>query len=339
MAAASLLTSAALPPPPGLDIGQNLGAPKKCAAYPDVRLPDGSGLRTYAAHGYLSHAVPMHLELTKFNIGYNFPSTGSFDNDASTEDEGPRRITKCSVDSLLASGDDFPPQTPGKLPPKGKGGKSRPMKSLSVRAAPFVPCSGGNTQPEMEGAVSKKEWHAAAKTVGHVSECGHIFMYAPGPKRKRMSDKGEVFELSRLVTLSDCQHVQGGQHDYAFAVMGGQLGRADGAGFTFDTMLRRRSIKEMRAIFFNQWGTICLRNNNHIDKLPFQLPRLQVGTQLNLHVDLKRGVVSFTMQHGYQSTGFAEVYLEQYWEDYKEVCVGGGFFCAVVSGECSVSLH
>merc|ERR1719217_129242 len=112
----------------------------------------------------------------------------------------------------------------------------RPLHALSVAAAPYVPYADDEPLPSKTGGRSQRGtpsadktggniWHTSARGVGHVSPCRHVFTYAAGAKKKRVSDTGESFELSRLVTVSDSQHIRGGCHNYTFGILSGHLGR------------------------------------------------------------------------------------------------------------------
>jgi len=144
--------------------------------------------------------------------------------------------------------------------------------------------------------------------------------------------------MNPIVTLSSSCHVRG-QRLYIFAVEDGKLGKAAGAGITFDTYLRRRPINDTRAIFYSACGTVCLRNYEEVVRLPVKLPRMVTGTRVHLALDLDEGSVAFTVHLKGTYAAYAEVHLWQCWPDYQDVCGGGGFFSAVVSKSCSVSLH
>lgn len=123
--------------------------------------------------------------------------------------------------------------------------------------------------------------------------------------------------------------------------MDGELGAADGAGFVFDSKVRRNNIQRMRSVFLNQRGRICLRNNQRVTKLQAQLPPLTVGVCLTLFVDLDSLMARFDVSnaHGVVS-GSADVSLDGLFD--LEVGSGqlrSGFFCAVVTGSVTIGIH
>lgn len=184
-------------------------------------------------------------------------------------------------------------------------------------------------------------WHKSAETVGVISHDGHVFTKAAGPRRSRVSNRGEQVELGSLCMVFDASLRHGGVHRYCYEIMDGKLGPADGAGFVFDSKVRRNNIQRMRSVFLNQRGYICLRNHQHVTNLQVQLAPLTVGTTLHLVVDLDSLVARFNVSNA-QGTidGSADVSLEGLFEYGK----GGGhlrsgFFCAVVTSSIAVRLH
>jgi len=133
----------------------------------------------------------------------------------------------------------------------------------------------------------------------------------------------------------------GGMQTFEFSVLNGDLGAADGAGFTFDSKLRRRPLWQMHAIFLNQRGYVCLRRGQSVSKLPVQLPRLTAGLRLSLSVDLDRSVARFeitALDGGME--GSADISFASLFEN--DVMAHGqlrsGFFCAIVTGSAMVEL-
>jgi hypothetical protein len=186
-------------------------------------------------------------------------------------------------------------------------------------------------------------WHESGGVVGVISEDGHVFTKKAGPKHSRVSDHGESYELATICMVFDSSLRCGGVHRYQFQVLGGELGPADGAGFTFDSKVRRRPIQRMSAVFLNQRGTICLRQRQHVNKLPKRLPPLAVGMLLTMFVDLNALKVRFMISRDGYTIGSADVALGGLFEQQPEGAAEGeslhsGFFCAVVTGSVSVSL-
>lgn len=183
-------------------------------------------------------------------------------------------------------------------------------------------------------------WHHSAELVGALSEDGHVFRKAAGPRQKRVRDTGVGYELATICMVFDASLRCAGRHTYRFTLLDGDLGPADGAGFVFDTRVRRRPLHQMRAVFLNQRGTVCLRKGQQVTKLPVQLPRLRQGGCLTLVVDLDRHAAHFCIASKEGSVeGSADVRLEMLLSDYPGGLLRSGFFCAVVTGSGSFSLH
>merc|ERR1719469_280894 len=125
----------------------------------------------------------------------------------------------------------------------------------------------------------------------------------------------------------------GGTHSYRFMLIEGDLGLADGAGFVFDTRVRRRPLGQMRAVFLNQRGIVCLRRGKHVSKLPVQLPRMAIGMQLTLSVNLDCLSARFEVMDAFGHVlGSADVWLHSLLEtNMRETELRSGFFCAVVT--------
>jgi len=196
----------------------------------------------------------------------------------------------------------------------------------------------------LQNSRSECRWHKSAEMVGEVSADGHIFTKNAGPKRSRVGDRGNMLELSSICMVFDEKLRCGGQHLYRYQILGGQLGAADGAGFVFDSKVRRNNIQRMRSVFLNQRGRICLRHNHQVTKLKAQLPPLYHGMWLMLHVDLEGLVARFRVgdPSGYV-TGYADVSLDTLFQQGEgnrspAGAVRSGFFCAVVTGNIAVAL-
>lgn len=187
---------------------------------------------------------------------------------------------------------------------------------------------------------STPRWHKSAESVGVLSQDDHIFMKIAGPRQKRTHDSGEGYELATICMVFDASLRCGGVHSYRFCFMDGELGLADGAGFVFDTRVRRRPLGQMRAVFLNQRGIVCLRRGQNVSKLPVQLPRLTLGMLLTLSVNLDQAACRFDISDEYgQIQGSADVGLQALLEgSMRETQLHSGFFCAVVTGNITVGL-
>lgn len=190
-------------------------------------------------------------------------------------------------------------------------------------------------------------WHKSAQTVGVISNDGHVFTKTAGPRRSRVSDRGARVELASICMVFDSSLRCGGVHRYCYTVLHGDLGAADGAGFVFDSKVRRNNIQRMRSVFLNQRGRICLRNNQHVTKLDAVLPPLTVGVILTLLINLDCLTARFDISspHG-ALMGSADIGLEQLF--HPAVGMGAragtpqlrsGFFCAVVTGSITIGIH
>lgn len=189
-------------------------------------------------------------------------------------------------------------------------------------------------------AVPTCRWHRSAEAAGEVSGGGHVFTKMAGPRRSRISDRGAHVELASICMVFDESLRCGGIHEYSYQILDGELGPADGAGFVFDSRVRRNNIQRMRSVFLNQRGRICLRNNHQVTKLQAQLPALAVGMTLTLTIDLDSLVARFGINAGGGSyTKFADVSLRDLFDlGVRQAQLRSGFFCAVVTGDISVSL-
>eukprot|EP00929_Paragymnodinium_shiwhaense_P065809 TRINITY_DN3296_c0_g1_i1.p1 TRINITY_DN3296_c0_g1~~TRINITY_DN3296_c0_g1_i1.p1 ORF type:complete len:411 (-),score=83.51 TRINITY_DN3296_c0_g1_i1:257-1489(-) len=190
------------------------------------------------------------------------------------------------------------------------------------------------------GMQPTSRWHESAAVVGVISSDGHVFSKQAGPRQSRVSAQGEKYELSTICMVYDSTLRSGGVHRYEFHVLGGQLGPADGAGFTFDSKVRRKPIQKMNAIFLNKQGVICLRQRQHVSKLPVRLPPLMVGSILTMFMDLNTLKVRFVLTNNNVNSGSADVNLNGLLSEAADgTTFRSGFFCAVVTGCVSVGLY
>jgi hypothetical protein len=197
-----------------------------------------------------------------------------------------------------------------------------------------------------ESSFGKCRWHRSAETVGVISNNGHVFTKTAGPRRSRISDHGAKVELASICMVFDSSLRCGGLHRYCYQIMDGEMGAADGAGFVFDSKVRRNNIQKMRSVFLNQRGRICLRNNQQVTKLDVQLPRLTVGVSLTLIIDLDSMMAYFDISNSEGvPIGSANVSLESLFDQSMSFGAGkvsqlrSGFFCAVVTGSITVGIQ
>mmetsp|Transcript_9893 Transcript_9893/g.28128 ORF Transcript_9893/g.28128 Transcript_9893/m.28128 type:complete len:406 (+) Transcript_9893:77-1294(+) len=199
-------------------------------------------------------------------------------------------------------------------------------------------------------------WHKSAKTVGVVSEDGHVFTKTSSGRQKVcMGSRGRPIELAPLCMVFDESLRCGGTHRFNYQILDGELGAADGAGFVFDSKVRRNNIQRMRSIFLNQRGCVCIRDHERVKKLGVRLPPLGAGMSLGLQIDLDSLYMQFIVfaVDGHP-IGSAEVSVGGFFGsgvgmprscsaeacgmDGTEWQPGSGFFCAVVTKEVSVGL-
>lgn len=204
---------------------------------------------------------------------------------------------------------------------------------------------------DAEGATPRESsrrdcrWHKSAGTVGIVSDDGHVFtkFNCDNTRKVRTNSRGTVMELSKICMVFDESLRCRGSHQFNYKILHGQVGRADGAGFVFDSQLRRNNIQRMRSVFLNQRGCICFRDHQTVSNLGAQLPPLTAGMFLALRIDLDRLSLSFTVSSsdGFV-TGVAEVSLEDFFLSVQKMAgtppPRSGFFCAVLTKDISVSL-
>lgn len=191
-----------------------------------------------------------------------------------------------------------------------------------------------------EGWGSAK-WHKSAEGVGVLSQDDHVFSKTEGERQQRVDKKGACYELAQICMIFDTSLRCGGTHRYHCAFMDGELGPADGAGFTFDSRLRRRSMQQVVAVFINRRGTVCLRRGKNVSKLPVQLPQLIIGSQLILIMNLDMLTAHFEVcDSSGHVMGSADVGLQSLSSgNAADSDLRSGFFCAVVTNTVVVGLH
>ncbi|CAE7709506.1 unnamed protein product, partial [Symbiodinium microadriaticum] len=203
-----------------------------------------------------------------------------------------------------------------------------------------------NTNSEREHAATPNtsvvhstcRWHKSASTVGSISTDGHVFTKSASGQKVVINDRGMPMELSSICMVFDSTLRCRGVHTYQYTILSGELGAADGAGFVFDSKVRRNNIQQMRTVFLNQRGVICIRDRQNVRKLKAQLPPLEVGLCLTLTVDLNTLRLHFVVSAPEGVVGFAEVCLDGLFDLTAQANFQSGFFCAVVTKEISVSL-
>lgn len=185
-------------------------------------------------------------------------------------------------------------------------------------------------------------WHDSAKSVGTVSQNGHVFTKTAGAQKIRKSSSGVTQALSSICMVFDKSLRKGGTHMYNYQILQGEVGAADGAGFVFDSRVRRNNIQRMRAVFLNQRGQICLRDHARVKKIGAELPPLDIGMSLKFSIDLDNLYCQFTVSAADGGIiGAADVGLSYCSEgifDGDASMLRSGFFCAVVTKDISVSL-
>lgn len=204
-----------------------------------------------------------------------------------------------------------------------------------------TPCEEACPQAcEESSDASPCRWHHSAHNVGVISDDGHVFTKAAGPTRNSGKARGKATELSTLCMVFDESIRCGGVHHYNYQILGGELRVADGAGFVFDSKVRRNNIQQMRSVFVNQRGHICMRNNKSVVKLQERVPPLHVGAFLTLNVDLDNLTVTFSICDEWGTViGSVNVSLHVMLDgSFAPNKLRSGFFCAVVTGDISVSL-
>lgn len=181
-------------------------------------------------------------------------------------------------------------------------------------------------------------WHKSAGTVGSISADGHTFKKTASGQKVVINDRGTPMELSSICMVFDSTLRCGGLHTYQYTIVDGELGPADGAGFVFDSKVRRNNIQQMRTVFLNKRGVICIRDRHNVRKLTAQLPPLEPGLCLSLTVDLDNSQLQFVISSHEGVLGFAEVQLDCLFDLSMKASFQSGFFCAVVTKEITVSL-
>jgi hypothetical protein len=129
---------------------------------------------------------------------------------------------------------------------------------------------------------------------------------------------------------------RGGQHQYNYAILEGDLGAADGAGFVFDSKIRRNNIQHMRSVFLNRKGRLCVRDQQSVTRLGARLPEFFPGVIVVMDVDLDSVWLHFTVFLPDGSIGgSADVSAAGLFGDFIP---DAGFFCAVVTKDVTVAL-
>mmetsp|Transcript_25530 Transcript_25530/g.59445 ORF Transcript_25530/g.59445 Transcript_25530/m.59445 type:complete len:361 (+) Transcript_25530:111-1193(+) len=190
-----------------------------------------------------------------------------------------------------------------------------------------------------DAVLAMSKWHSSALVAGSVSEDGHIFARTHAGPRKSHSNG---MTLSSLCMLFERSLRVGGVHTYRYSILEGCVGAADGVGFVFDSRIRRTNIQRMRSIFLNKHGQVCIRNFDSITKLPGSLPKLSAGTVVHMTVDLDAAAARFKMQDvNGTPCGTAELSFASLLPSILTLGLhhASGFFCAIVTGSITVSLH
>jgi len=220
----------------------------------------------------------------------------------------------------------------------------------------MLPPSAGSNFSHTQSAC---RWHRSANTVGVVSEDGHVFTKtAIGRQKMCLGSRGRPVELAALCMVFDESLRCGGTHRYHYRILDGEVGAADGAGFVFDSKVRRNNIQRMRSVFLNQRGCVCIRDHERVKKLGVRLPPLGAGMSLALHIDLDALYLQFIVysaegnpigmadvsvggffwsEEGSQNNGSSNCRAEAKKASEMQL-PGSGFFCAVVTKEVSVGL-
>lgn len=183
-------------------------------------------------------------------------------------------------------------------------------------------------------------WHESAHSAGIVSGDGHIFTNTAGAGKLGRGRQGGTVKLATLCMVFDHNLRRGGKHQYNYAVLGGDLGPADGAGFVFDSKVRRNNIQRMRSVFLNRRGQLCVRDHQNVTKLGARLPELSCGAIVVLVVDLDNLWLQFTVYLPDGSIGgTADVSAAGLFGNYGDHSPpNSGFFCAVVTKDVTVAL-
>lgn len=182
-------------------------------------------------------------------------------------------------------------------------------------------------------------WHKAAGCVGDLSQDDHVFTKKAGPRHRRTRECGAEYEIATICIVFDANLRCGGSHTYRFSFVDGDISPADGAGFSFDTQVRRRPLMQMQAVFLNHRGFICVRKGDYVSRLPVQLPRLTLGMTLTVQVNLDRYAARFSIADTLGSLkGSADVSFESLFGGDRDI-LRQGFFCAVITGNVTVSLY
>lgn len=205
-----------------------------------------------------------------------------------------------------------------------------PHQALQPRLA------AGRAPAIREAAERHVQWHSSALCVGTLTDHGHIFTKTKSEPRRVMNG----YELSPLTILFEKNLHASGCRRYRYAIQRGEVGPADGVGFVFDNKIRRTNIQQMRSIFLNRHGQLCIRDRGGITKLKCSLPKLSHAISVTLTVDLESDAVCFEVDsvNGKDSYSARILHCSSYFT--TQPCLPrSGFFCAIVTGNITVSLH
>lgn len=183
-------------------------------------------------------------------------------------------------------------------------------------------------------------WHNSANSVGCISADGHIFTKTTAGEKTAKDRQGNALKLASICMVFDETLRCGGQHQFNYTILAGELGAADGAGFVFDSRVRRNNIQRMRSVFLNRRGQLCVRDQQQVHKLGTQLPPLSTGMQVMLSVDLENCRFQFTLCDVQGVVcGFTELCAAGLFSSDSLRSLRSGFFCAVVTKDITVSLY
>mmetsp|Transcript_50449 Transcript_50449/g.156061 ORF Transcript_50449/g.156061 Transcript_50449/m.156061 type:complete len:414 (-) Transcript_50449:248-1489(-) len=229
-------------------------------------------------------------------------------------------------------------------PSTGRGGPEKPggaQRQAAGRAGhhgrgfqeavsfPWVPA------PPIDDRVDGVRWHTSAGTVGQLSEDRHIFMKMDSSYR--MNSRG--FALSPLTILYEEELHRHSVRRYRYEISQGSIGPADGVGFVFSSKIQRTNIQNIRSIFLNRNGHICVRDRGEIVRMKSAAPRLAEKMVLRMVVDLDADYVAFYVESG--GSGSIGIKIPNCTACFSatEPLPRSGFFCAILTGRIKVSLH
>jgi len=197
----------------------------------------------------------------------------------------------------------------------------------------------GGYLPDQEG--HELRWHPCAGSVGVLSEDGHTFEKESAEAR----DTAYGYQLSTLTMLFESTLHNGGVRTYEYRILRGSLGLADGVGFVLDNTVRRMNIQKMRSIFMNRNGQICIRDRGEILRLNTSLPQLAPRIAVWVRVDLNASTIQFQVENCSGECRRTEVlhiptqFAQCARNGATPALPRSGFFCAILAGRSTVSLH